>query len=68
MVLTKVSGDLISIISETGETSSFAATLGRRFYSNKQKSMHMIYLGEEKWAMAHKLTKMVYLKNRNHFE
>lgn len=35
MVLTKVSGDLISIISETGATSSFAATLGRRFYSKQ---------------------------------
>lgn len=35
MVLTNVSGDLISIISETGATSSFAATLGRRFYSKQ---------------------------------
>lgn len=32
MVLTKVSGDLISIISEIGATSNFAATLGSRFY------------------------------------
>lgn len=31
MVLTKVSGDLISIISETGATSNLAATLGSRF-------------------------------------
>lgn len=31
MVLTKVSGDLISIISETGATSNLAATLGSKF-------------------------------------
>lgn len=36
MVLTKVSGDLISIISDTGATSSFAATRGRRFYREQQ--------------------------------
>lgn len=30
--------------------------------------MHMIYFVDEKWAMAHKRTKMVYLKNRNYFE
>lgn len=37
MVLTKVSGDLISIISEIGATSNFAATLGSRFYRKKNK-------------------------------
>lgn len=38
IVLTKVSGDLISIMSETGATSSLPATLGIRFQKLKMKS------------------------------
>jgi hypothetical protein len=35
MVLTKVSGDWISMISEMGATSSLAATLGSMFYQTE---------------------------------
>lgn len=50
MVLTKVSGDLISIISETGATSNFAATLGSKFYRRKKRGGEyaLIKLEEEK--------------------
>ena len=37
MVLTKVSGDWISMISEMGATSSLAATLGSRFYQTERR-------------------------------
>lgn len=42
MVRTKVSGDLISMMSETGATSNFAATLGRRFYGEQQLFRTMV--------------------------
>ena len=37
MVLTKVSGDWISMMSEMGATSSLAATLGSRFYQTGRR-------------------------------
>uniref|UniRef100_A0A0E9U3T3 Uncharacterized protein n=1 Tax=Anguilla anguilla TaxID=7936 RepID=A0A0E9U3T3_ANGAN len=41
MVLTNVSGDLISMMSEIGATSSLAATLGRRFLPNAEAPAQM---------------------------
>lgn len=40
MVLTKVSEDLTSIISETGATSNLAATLGSRFYKRGRQPQY----------------------------
>lgn len=67
MVLTKVSGDLISIISEIGATSNFAATLGSRFYtkgnSEKAGKYALIKPEEEKGTMFHRLTEMMGTKS-----
>ena len=39
IVLTNVSSDLIPIISEIGDTSNFAATLGIKFWKNWKREL-----------------------------